>query len=267
VTFTEYEPKKYKAEIDGEYDGNEDFSISSDIEVEYVKFNRTFKEGIPSTITLPFEIDVDKVEGAMFYTFGGIEPTNGVNMVQAYLVNTKKLDANTPYLIRPTAETIVFKGAVVFKKTEDPVVKKNNGRWEFRGVYVNKKNVSAEEEGAIYGMSISEKYPQGYFGRFRANVSWFSQMRAYMFDTQYSKPQLAKSPIGNTFSLESGGIGIHWNDGDENIDVGEKATGFHNVKSVPANIRENRTYDLKGRLIKGSPKAKGVYYNKRMNKK
>lgn len=116
-------------------------------------------------------------------------------------------------------------------------------------------------------MSISEKYPQGYFGRFRANVSWFSQMRAYMFDTQYSKPQLAKSPIGNTFSLESGGIGIHWNDGDENIDVGEKATGFHNVKSVPANIRENRTYDLKGRLIKGSPKAKGVYYNKRMNKK
>jgi uncharacterized repeat protein (TIGR02543 family) len=267
VTFTEYEPKKYKAEIDGEYDGNEDFSISSDIEVESVIFNRTFKEGVPSTITLPFEIDVDKVEGAMFYTFGGIEPSNGVNMVQAYPVDTEKLPANTPYLIRPTAETIVFKGAVVFKKTEDPVVKKNNGRWEFHGVYVKKKLVSTDEEGAIYGMSISEKYPQGYFGRFRANESWFCQMRAYMLDTQFSKPKLAKSPIGNTFSLESGGIGIHWNDGDENIDVGEKATGFQNVKSVPANIRENRTYDLKGRLLKGTPKAKGVYYNKRMNKK
>ena len=267
VTFTEYESGKYKAEIDGEYDGDEDFSISSDIAVESVIFKRKFIVGVPSTITLPFEIAIDEVEGAMFYTFGGIEPTNGVNMVQAYPVDTEKLPANTPYLIRPTAETIVFKGAVVFKKTEDPVVKKNNGRWEFRGVYVNKKNVSAEEEGAIYGMSISEKYPQGYFGRFRANVSWFSQMRAYMLDTQFSKPKLAKSPIGNTFSLESGGIGIHWKDGDENIDVGEKATGFQNVKSVPTNIREHRTYDLKGRLLEGTPKAKGVYYNKRMNKK
>ena len=270
VTITEYEAGKKKAEMEGRYgehDGEADtVDIPKDIVVESVTLNREFSVNVPSTFTLPFDIDVEKIQGAKFYEFGGAFIKNGVRKFQANRVKSGILPANTPYMIIPTATKIEFEGPVVFRKTVDPVVKVD--RYEFHGVYAY-KTVSEEENGAVYGLLGKDcnGISQGRYVKFMA-PSYFFALRAYIVDTEFFKPKASfvKSPIGNQLYLGTVDIEVDWNEGDD-IHIGEKTTGIHKVKSDPKTIRMERTYDLKGRLVKGTPKAKGVYINKKVNEK
>ena len=270
MTITEYEAGKKKAEMEGcygEHDGEADtVNIPKDIVVESVTFNREFKVNVPSTFTLPFDIDVEKIQGAKFFAYGGVLIDKGLRRIQANRVKSGILPANTPYMIIPTATKLEFEGPVVFRKTVDPVVKIEGDPYEFHGVYAY-KTVSEEEEGAIYGM-LGKDYnglPEGRYVRFLANTSYFYSLRAYIVDTGFSKPKASfvKSSIGNQLNLGTVDIGVDWNDGD-GIYVGEKTTGIHNVKISPMKVKMDRTYDLKGRLVEGTFRAKGVYINKKV---
>ncbi len=258
----EDENGKLTAEIEAEYKGDKVVNLSEDIPVDSVVFTREFTAYVPSTFTLPFDIEVANVDGAKFYAFGGVSVNDGRSSVEANLVKNGTLSANTPYMIIPLKTEIKFKGPVVLRETVAPVTKVDN--WEFRGVY-EYKTVSQEEEGAIYGFTgtATDGLPQGKFARFKAGC-WFAQMRAYLVNTTYSAPRLAKSIGGYRASVKPVDLDVNWNDDESDVIVSEKTTDIQKGIVAPMIFKMKRTYDLNGRRIEGTPKAKGAYYNKRM---
>ena len=258
----EDENGKLTAEIEAEYKGDKVVNLSEDIPVDSVVFTREFTAYVPSTFTLPFDIEVANVDGAKFYAFGGVSVNDGRSSVEANLVKNGTLSANTPYMIIPLKTEIIFKGPVVLRETVAPVTKVDN--WEFRGVY-EYKTVSQEEEGAIYGFTgtATDGLPQGKFARFKAGC-WFAQMRAYLVNTTYSAPRLAKSIGGYRASVKPVDLDVNWNDDESDVIVSEKTTDIQKGIVAPMIFKMKRTYDLNGRRIEGTPKAKGAYYNKRM---
>ncbi len=250
------------AEIDGEYTGEGVFSVEEEFGVSSVVLNRSFTAFVPVTLTLPFDIDLNNVENARFYTFGGVSvDENGKKSVEANRVKEGTLAANTPYIVVPTGASILFKGSVTFRETVDPVT--TVGTWQFCGTY-SYKTVAAENVNSIYGIkgSADGEIPQGSFVKFMEG-SWFVPMRAYLLNTEVSNRRLAKA--FSTTSVNISRIEIVWNEGDEEI-VEEQTTSVRKpiVSSKIVNMRS--AYDLKGRQVNGKTKVKGAYYSKKVVK-
>ena len=258
----EDENGKLTAEIDGEYTGEGVFSVEEEFGVSSVVLNRSFTAFVPVTLTLPFDIDLNNVENARFYTFGGVSvDENGKKSVEANRVKEGTLAANTPYMVVPTGTSILFKGSVTFRETVDPVT--TVGTWQFCGTY-SYKTVAAENVNSIYGIkgSADGEIPQGSFVKFMEG-SWFVPMRAYLLNTEVSNRRLAKAY--STTSVNISRIEIVWNEGDEEI-VEEQTTSVRKpiVSSKIVNMRS--AYDLKGRQVNGKTKVKGAYYSKKVVK-
>ena len=250
------------AEIDGEYTGEDEYSLDEEITVNSVVLNRSFVPYVPVTLTLPFDIAVENVENAKFYVFGGISVgENGKKAVEANRVKEGTLAANTPYMVVPTGTSILFNGSVTFRETVDPVT--TVGTWQFCGTY-SYKTVAAENVNSVYGISGSADgdIPQGSFVKFMAG-SWFVPMRAYLLNTEVSNRRLARAY--SAASVNNSRFEIIWNEGDEES-VEEQTTSVRKpvVSSKVVNMR--RVYDLKGRQVNGKTKVKGAYYNKKVVK-
>lgn len=250
------------AEINGEYTGEDEYSLDEDITVNSVVLNRSFVPYVPVTLTLPFDIAVENVENAKFYVFGGISVgENGKKAVEANRVKEGTLAANTPYMVVPTGTSILFNGSVTFRETVDPVT--TVGTWQFCGTY-SYKTVAAENVNSVYGISGSADgdIPQGSFVKFKAG-SWFVPMRAYLLNTEVSNRRLARAY--SAASVNNSRFEIIWNEGDEET-VDEQTTSVRKpvVSSKIVNMR--RVYDLKGRQVNGETKVKGAYYNKKVVK-
>lgn len=262
VKVYEVENGDLTAEIDGEYTGEGVFSVEEEFGVSSVVLNRSFTAFVPVTLTLPFDIDLNNVENARFYTFGGVSvDENGKKSVEANRVKEGTLAANTPYMVVPTGTSILFKGSVTFRETVDPVT--TVGTWQFCGTY-SYKTVAAENVNSIYGIkgSADGEIPQGSFVKFMEG-SWFVPMRAYLLNTEVSNRRLAKAY--STTSVNISRIEIVWNEGDEEI-VEEQTTSVRKpiVSSKIVNMRS--AYDLKGRQVNGKTKVKGAYYSKKVVK-
>ena len=259
VTIYTYADHK-EAVINGDYKGLDAFSIDEDIPVTSVVLNRSLTPYVPVTMTLPFDIAVDNVENAKFYAFGGISiDGNGKKAVEANRVKTGTLEANTPYIVIPLAQSITFSGAVVLRETVEPVAQVGN--WEFVGTYAY-KTVAEENVGSIYGIAGSAEgnISQGQFVRFAAGCNFVS-MRAYLLNKEISNKRLAKSLYARPASTEIAEIGINWNEGDE-IDPEEQTTVVRRIMKAPSILKMDRVFDLKGRLVNEKSKSKGVYFNK-----
>ncbi|WP_297699375.1 MBG domain-containing protein [uncultured Fibrobacter sp.] len=128
-----------RAEINGEYKGEGTVNIPKDIENVSVEFNRTFTVDKYSTIVLPFGIAAGSVEGAVFYKIHDIDVKIVGNDTIWGLVHiakvTDKIEANTPYLLQPTATKLTFKEPVTLNTSEKHPYgfKKEGVQWEFRG--------------------------------------------------------------------------------------------------------------------------------------
>lgn len=250
------------AVINGEYTGEDEYSLDEEITVNSVVLNRSFTAYVPVTLTLPFDIAVENVENAKFYVFGGISVgENGKKAVEANRVKEGTLAANTPYMVVPTGTSILFNGSVTFRETVDPVT--TVGTWQFCGTY-SYKTVAAENVNSVYGISGSADgdIPQGSFVKFMAG-SWFVPMRAYLLNTEVSNRRLARAY--SAASVNNSRFEIIWNEGDEET-VEEQTTSVRKpvVSSKVVNMR--RVYDLKGRQVNGETKVKGAYYNKKVVK-
>lgn len=96
----------------GESDGTseQDITIPADIDVNSITMQRTFTPGKAATVMLPFDIAVSKVGGGTFYSFIGVDKSGAQWDVVMQEVNRigGTLQAHTPYLFMPSAETMTF---------------------------------------------------------------------------------------------------------------------------------------------------------------
>ena len=130
-------------------------SIPVDVNVNSIALNRTFSENKCATIMLPFGKDVSQIEGGKFYTFGGVEAT--MNEVVG------SIEANTPYLVMPSATSLTFTGGATLNTTGggNQQTAKTDSHWTFKGTYAYKQwiadGANADEIGSVYGFAGVQK--------------------------------------------------------------------------------------------------------------
>ena len=109
-----------------------------DVNVTSVTYERTFTDGKPSTVMLPFNKAVSEIGGGTFYTFGGVEKKN--NKWEATMNEvTGSLTANTPYLFVPAGTSLTFTGGATLNTTGGGnCLASDTEGWEFHGTYERK---------------------------------------------------------------------------------------------------------------------------------
>ena len=159
-------------------------SIPVDVNVTSVTYNRTFTEGKPSTVMLPFNKAVSEIGGGTFYTFGGVEKKN--NKWEATMNEvTGSLTANTPYLFVPTGTSLTFTGGATLNTTGGGNCLASDAEgWEFHGTYSKKiwNEVETHDYGfaATSGTSADDKSVEaGQFVRLTTGAS-AKPMRCYL---------------------------------------------------------------------------------------
>ena len=193
---------KKTATIEGSYTDGDVVNIPASIDVDTVVFNRTFSASGYSTITLPFSINRNAIEGvSKVLTFTGIGyDENGKKQVEMEEVNGE-LSAYKPYMVELSSEgSLVFHGnSMVIQPTEgaNTVVQGDDG-WEFRGTL--SKIVWDEKHpdlGRVYGFSAKEanNVRIGQFVK-AGKGAWINPFRAYMI---YNEGNSAGKSAGHAY--------------------------------------------------------------------
>ncbi|MCQ2124097.1 MAG: leucine-rich repeat protein [Fibrobacter sp.] len=254
-------------------DGNSETSVLLpwNIDVDAIELNRTFAAGTISTITLPFSMYVENVEGAVFYRFKYVSSddwTVHVGSVRDELV------ANTPYLVKTTGETISFKTGATLERTLDAsptdLGQDEGDGWELRGTYG--KMVWKEghpDLGYVYGFA-AENVVDVHIGEFVKATAGanLSPMRAYLYYNPVATPAPSPEPsfrgmapmARSTSSIETPNYLDVVVDDDEG---GTLYIGKLNTRTGEFNAAGERWFDMKGRKLNGKPSAKGSYFNNR----
>ncbi|MCQ2055736.1 MAG: hypothetical protein MJY82_10705, partial [Fibrobacter sp.] len=284
-------------------DGNSalEVKIPADIHVDYVKFNRTFTQGIVATIVLPFDVPSSALPGnAEFGTLKSVgpNPENGGKW-EAVFTTVTELEAHTPYLVRLTSGTSLdFKfgeAGVTIKATEeyDEVSGKmvtvptsstsTDEQWELVGTYSYKSWQDGDLGiGSTYGFAGSaegEKVVAGQFVKVGAGA-YINPMRVYL--QKVTKVNPGRRALGNASVLASipeelpESIDVVFVDSDDAADANEVAAGSDSaaekttyigrINTRTGAIELKRTYDAKGRMLNSKPTAKGNYFNKKVIK-
>ncbi len=275
------------AEIDGNYKTDKTaVEIPDNIEVSSVEFNRTFTQGKHSTIVLPFSIRANNVSGAKFYRIVniGVKTVNNETVwgpVQISLVEDL-IEANTPYLLEPTATSLSFLGPVTLNTSEERPYSftKAGVEWEFRGTYhyFDFANDSTHLVGNSYGFVAKDQEDGLKVGQFRwtSSESFILPMRGYLVYKQLDEnsgsgnnslpksaqmqkaPQRVYAPRMSVQSSIPETLDVEIVDGNGNTTVIGKLdtrTGEIRMNSRTA----DRWFDLQGRVLKGKPTVKGRY--------
>lgn len=255
------------AVIDGAYNGAGQIDIPSEIPVDTVVLNRTFRisgNSTYSTLTLPFGIARDKIDGlAEVAEFGGIEvnPETGKKEVVMYRVNGD-LQANTPYVVQLSSTSLVFHGPVTLAQTVEPVARE--GEWEFRGTLGKVQwNEGHGDLGKVYGFAAGsgEGVSPGQFVKAAAGA-WIGALRAYIIKNPSSKAR------GYGASANAASVDASIPDEmdvvivDRPKDGEEQTTVIGRINTRTGEFTMERDYDLKGRKLNGKPTARGAYYGK-----
>jgi hypothetical protein len=116
-----------------------------DVEVNGVIYNRTFTEGKPSTVMLPFSLGSGQtLTGGTLYKFSGVTKNETTGKWEATMTETATLQANTPYLLLPDENLV--NGKVTFNLNNSTVTLNTKGggdketadqgsHWTFKGTY------------------------------------------------------------------------------------------------------------------------------------
>lgn len=180
-----------------------------------VEFNRTFTAGVTSTVTLPFTVAVSKVVGAEFYTFDGVayDEEKEVWYAKAVKVTSGNINANIPYIVKPTATKIKFKGKVTYASSfgcaNGACKQSYDEDWDFVSTY-DKKVFAGEEIGTAFGFAATTKEVNGKqvaAGNFVKAASGASvrPLRAYLL---YKHAPSASRPKANGVSFAPAANGV-----------------------------------------------------------
>ena len=289
------------AVIDGNYDGKDALNIADKIEVNSLSFNREFTPLTYSTMTLPFSVETDNVNGleaALRYNGIGkdkegndavkmkvvwatkdwvdeheITDAKGVPMVYGNV----ELAANTPYLVQ-MGESGTFRltdGAspLTLQKTADAETSANG--YAFRGTWGYKKWGSScstgkqdcdKETGFAYGFAASssddDKIKVGDFVKV-GEGAWIPPMRAYLVSENPQGVRANGAYVKPGQKLpEIMSIIIDNEDGNEEHTT---VIGQFNTRTGEFRMNYDRgKFDLKGRRVNGTNNARGAYYGKKV---
>ncbi|MBP5767550.1 MAG: alpha/beta hydrolase [Fibrobacter sp.] len=284
------------AVIDGSYDGKDTLNIADEIKVNSLSFNREFTPLTYSTLTLPFSVETDKVNGLeAALRYNGIgkdkEGNDAVKMkvvwatenwVKEHQIKDAKDDfmtygnvelaANTPYLVQ-MGESGTFRlmeeaFPLKLQKTADAETSANG--YAFRGTWAYKKWVDGDPElGKAYGFAASssdeDKIKVGDFVKV-GEGAWITPMRAYLVSENPQGVRANGAYVKPGQKLpEIMSIIIDNEDGNEEHTT---VIGQFNTRTGEFRMNYDRgKFDLKGRRVNGTNNARGAYYGKNVLKK
>lgn len=283
------------AVLDGGYDGTDALNITDKIEVDSLSFNRKFTPLTYSTLTLPFSVYTDNVNGleaALRYSgIGKDEKGNDAVKMKVVWATEKwvekndikdangkfmtygneELAANTPYLVQ-MGESGAFRlreeaFPLTLQKTTDADATADG--WTFRGTWKYKKWKAGDSElGNAYGFaakSENDKIQVGDFVRV-GEGAWITPMRAYLV-----KANAQGVRANGAYAIRSSELPEIMSVIVDNGDANEEHTtviGHFNTRTGEFRMNNaGRTYDLKGRYVGDKAnKARGAYYGKKFLK-
>ena len=270
------------------------YGLSSNIPVDYVYLDRTFavnEDGnAMSTITLPFNISTDYIDGAweiLQFTRIGKDGNNNdaVFMKKVYCAQSGDkcpatngtLKAYKPYIVqlKSGVTSLEFvnskekKGASVTLKATtmeagyadfaDP-----DSWWVFRGVF--EKITWDKAPANTYGYAASGKDKDGndLAGKF-VKVGAGAYIYPFRGVLTYAEP-LKAAPANSSYALRPNVLPDEMNivvegDNNETTVIGSFNTRTGKMKFIN-NLKH--TYDLKGRRVNGVNNARGAYYGKKV---
>ena len=257
-------------------------SIPENVTVNSVTYNRTFTEGKPSTVMLPFDYTCTGSEGGTFYEFVGVEKVDDTWVATMKATGDDAnyqgtLTANTPYLFMPAGESLTFTGGATLctigggnGETADA-----GSHWTFRGTYEYKEwitdGANADEIGRVYGFAgvAKDGINVGDFVKVKSGAR-IRPMGCYLLWS--NEPNAAKAraltrgaaatdeelPQSITVRLvgsngETNGIGT--------IDTKTGEVTFFDEQSGKAERDSEAWYTLDGVRLSGKPTQKGLYIN------
>jgi len=257
-------------------DSKEAPDIPTDIQVDSVYYSRVFKASVPSTIMLPFEVRTWRLGGG-FSIFEYVDVVKDCETCPFRVnVRTKYLDtlkANTPYIaLSEGKDNVISLGS------------SNGASGVVLNTSVNRKTYSFSESGldwTIIGTYefIEFRNPAGVYGfaaKNKNDVKMGDFKKAACNDTScaYIKPFRAylKCSVQNNASkvralAKSANISLE--DLPESIEVrvlsdsGTTYLGHMDTRTGEITVKDNRWFDMKGRVLQHKPTAKGTYYNNR----
>ena len=285
VTIVRNDDGTSKAVLDGDYNGSEVIKIASPIAVDEIDFQRAFSARTPSTAILPFTLPEGSTTNAEFYQLTEVKQVNRSWKARFDYIGDGVLpQANTPYaLILPAGQTklefnLNNKQAMVQTSNID-TVKVSNDDWLFVGVYSYKVWEPGDEElGLAYAFSGKDNSNEGKFGKIKiadnatklSDYPYANPLRAYLRKKDAGVVLKARgravASLVASFGLENL---------PETIDAefvretanGEKTTFVGRMNTRTGEFKMLRDYDLKGRRVNGTNKARGAYYGKKVIKK
>lgn len=253
--------------IDGTSEETVSITDKDNVVVKAITFNRTFPvnaegENKMSTLVLPFSIAKSKVEGAEFYELNDVVGTK-VRIWKSLDV----LEANTPYIIRTTADHLTFNleedEKISFNTEKMNDSKSSDGLWTIHGVYSYKKWEEGDPElGRAYGYTAkaTNNLSVGKFARNGAGA-YIKPLRAYLLKASEEKSSKARRMLAKSYSSIVG----ESSPDEMDVEIVDRETGETTVigKLNPATgeIRMiNEWFDMKGRKLNSKPTTKGIYY-------
>ena len=234
------------------FEESDPVEISSNIVVNSVTLERTFTENVISTLYVPFVIAASDVVGASVYQFNTVEKNESDGRWKFKVLTTETVEANTPYIILPSATQVTFDATSFILNTSNPVTH-SKGKWEFKGTY---ELVTFEEtsDDAFY-VFAGQAANGAKLGEFVKSSGYANPMRAYLIYHKNANvtAKSASGSLGSNILLpDELDIEIE----DENGIVVQTGT----LNTVTGEVRMDRWFDLKGRKLNSRPTAKGTYY-------
>ena len=256
-----------KAIIDGNSEEDSALPEYSYYEVDAVELTRTFNRDKTTTIVLPFDIDMDYVWGGIFCKFNGVKKKGNNSVVSLMFVSTM-VQANMPYVYVPLGETLSIKQPASEKITlhtaNARAIHESDKSWQFRGTYQPRTWQEGDEDiGRCYRFIGNGEDVEGVAGTFRKTGvgAHIGPMQAYLTKV-LEQPQAIK----RSYALGTQTASIAREDlpdelGVEIVNEEEKTLALGTFNTVTGKFNIDRWFDLNGKLLKGKPTTKGIYFN------
>ena len=243
------------------------------VEVDHVAIDRLFESGKAATVYLPLSIEVSKILGGTFHTFGSVdETTTPWTVTYSEPLATKViLQPNTPYIFLPDGQN---GGKIVVNNGNDKISictanphTTTQGLWEFKGTYepivwlsnpaaVGYNAQRAAEIGYVYGFAAEEKtfdgkdYTVGQFVKVGSGAS-IDPNRAYLKrNVDQQAPALGGS--GRTAVELPSAMRVV-------ILSANSTTGIVEMRNENEEMRNDTWHTLGGRRLQGKPSGRGMY--------
>ena len=250
--------------------------ITEDIKVDSVYYSRVFKNGVPSTLMLPFGVET-WIAGQGFGVYEYVSVVKDCETCD-YRVNVREkysnvIEANTPYVVisegkdysisfnmeqrNPNYVTINTE-----KNEKKTSFTSGDYNWDVIGTY---ERIEFKNPKGIYGFAAKEKNNTK-IGQFTkaacsdTSCAYIRPFRAYLKCTLTKASQvkgLAKS-ADDVASLDDlpKTIDVHI------IKADSSRTYLGTLNTYTGEITvEDRWFDMKGRRLQQKPTAKGTYFN------